>query len=203
MWRQRFEHSKAEVWKQLSDKIGARFVAGDLLHEDRVEAHVDGWTLTLDTRREPVGRATVTYTRLRAPFVNKQGFRFCIYTQTLFSGVGKFLGMQDVEIGDSAFDAQFILKGNDEARVRALLADTRLRELIAGQPSLYLEVKDDEGWFGARFPQGVDELYFQTHGVVTDASQLASLYELFAEALHQLCHIGSASPDDPHVPHLA
>ena len=197
-----FHNSKAEVWKQLSEKLGARFVAGNLLHDDRIEAHVDGWTLTLDTYREPVGRATVTHTRIRAPFVNPHGFRFCIYTHTVFSGLGKFLGMQDVEIGDPAFDAQYIIKGTEEACVRALFADTRLRELIAGQPSLYLEVKDDEGWFGARFPQGVDELYFQTHGVLTDLNQLASLYELFAEALHQLCRIGSASPDDPHVPEL-
>ena len=197
-----FQNSKADVWKQLSEKLGARFVAGDWLHDARIEAHVDEWTVTLDTYREPVGRATVTHTRLRAPFVNLRGFRFCIYTHTVISGMGKLLGMQDVEIGDPAFDAQYIIKGTDEAQVRALFADTRLRELMTGQPSLYLEVKDDEGWFGAHFPKGVDELYLQTQGVVTDLNQLASLYELFAEALHQLCNIGGASPDDPHVPPL-
>jgi len=27
-------------------------------------------------------------------------------------------------------------------------------------------VKDDEGWFGRSFPEGVDELYFQVPGVI-------------------------------------
>jgi hypothetical protein len=45
----------------------------------------------------------------------------------------------------------------------------------------------------------VDELRFIVAGVITDIDRLKSLYELFAEALHQLCHIGSAYEDDPQL----
>ena len=129
---------------------------------------------------------------MRAPYVNPSGFRFTVYRRGLFSDIAKRLGMQDIEIGDAEFDRDFIIKGNDEAQVRALLASERIRRLIAAQPEMYFTVKDDEGWFGASFPKGVDELYFLVGGTITDVGRLKALYELFGETLDQLCRIGSA-----------
>jgi hypothetical protein len=40
-------------------------------------------------------------------------------------------------------------------------------------------------------------LYLQVAGVVKDVDRLKLLYELFAETLNHLCHIGSAYEDDP------
>jgi hypothetical protein len=83
--------------------------------------------------------------------------------------------------------------------VRDLFANPRLRALIQGQPKIRLEVKDDEGWFRTRFPEGVDELHFQVGGVIKDFERLKGLFDLFAEILHQLCRIGSAYMEDPGV----
>jgi len=58
-------------------------------------------------------------------------------------------------------------------------------------------VKNDEGWFGETFPEGVDELSLQTTGEIRDLDQLKAIYALFAEALHQLCRIGSAFENEP------
>lgn len=204
--RQIFGPSRDEVWRQLCNEIGAQFVEGGFWRGDKVQAQVKDWTITLDTYTESSGevstthtRASTTYTRMRAPYVNRDGFRFTIYRRGLFSGMGKLLGMQDIEIGDPAFDRDFIIQGNDEAKVRALFGNPRIRELIQSQPSIFLQVKDDEGWFGARFPEGVDELYFQVTDVIRDIERLKSLYELFAAVLNQLCHMGSAYEDDPHL----
>ena len=41
--------------------------------------------------------------------MNKDGFRFKIYRKTVFSGLGKMLGMQDIEVGYADFDEAFIL----------------------------------------------------------------------------------------------
>jgi len=136
---------------------------------------------------------------MRAPFVNRDGFRFTIYRRGLFSDLGKLLGMQDIEIGDAEFDRDFVIKGNNEAQVLTLFGSLRVRQLIQAQSSIRLEVKDDEGWFSANFPEGVDELYFQVVGVVKDVERLKSLYALFAETLNHLCHIGSAYENDPHL----
>lgn len=157
------------------------------------------WTITLDTYTVSTGKSHVTYTRMRAPYVNADGFRFKIYRKNIFSGIGKYFGMQDLEVGYPEFDNDFIIKGNDESKVRSLFMNDKIRALIQQQPSISLEVKDDEGWFGADFPEGVDELCFQVVGVITDVKRLKSLYELFAETLNHLCLIGSAYENDPQI----
>lgn len=124
---------------------------------------------------------------MRAPLVNPDGFRFTVYRKGLLTGLGKLLGMQDIEVGDPDFDGAFVIQGHDEARVRDLLADPKLRTLMAAQPAIRLSVKDSEGWFGPSFPGDVDELYFQVDGVLKDAERLKGLFDLFAGVLERLC----------------
>jgi hypothetical protein len=127
------------------------------------------------------------------------GFRFTIYRKGIFSGLGKLLGMQDIEIGDSEFDRDFVIKSNNEAKAIALFSNEKIRRLIQAQPSIHLEIKGDNGWFGTTFPEGVDELYFQVAGIIKDIDRLKGLYELFAEVLNHLCHIASAYERDPRI----
>ena len=195
--RELFGPSRKEIWRQFSDEIGARYTEGGFWTGSKVEARHRQWTVTLDTFTRSDGETSTTYTRLRAPYVNKDGFRFTVYRKSIFSGLGKLLGMQAVEVGYPELDEGFIIQGTDETKLRALLANPRIRQLIEMQPNFYLTVKDDEGWFGTHFPEGVDELYFNVVGVIKDLDRLKSLYYLFAEVLNHLCHIGSAYENDP------
>jgi hypothetical protein len=145
------------------------------------------------------GKSHVTYTRIRAPYVNPDGFRFNIYRANVFSGLGKVLGMQDIEIGDAFFDDEFILQGTSEELVCRLLANTSVRQMIQDQPDIHFQVKDDEGWFRQAFPNGVDELYFERRGIITDKQRLKELFDLFALVLDELCRLGAAYQSDPGV----
>ena len=194
-----FGPSKDEVWRQLSQEIGAEFVEGGFWNGSKVQAHVGPWTVTLDTYTESSGESHVTYTRMRAPYINPEGFRFTIYRKNLFSDLGKFLGMQDIEVGDPEFDEAFIIKGNDESKVRDLFANPKIRQMIQAQPKIRLRVKDSEGWFGPKFPENVDELHFQVVGVIKDVERLKALFDLFAAVLDQMCRIGSAYKQEPGV----
>jgi hypothetical protein len=80
-----------------------------------------------------------------------------------------------------------------------MFGDRNIRRMIERLPNVYLDVRDDDGWFKSRFPEGVDELYYRFPGVLTDIERLKSLYELFAEVLNHLCHIGSAYENDPRI----
>ncbi|HTD24548.1 MAG TPA: hypothetical protein VK738_17955 [Terriglobales bacterium] len=191
--------SKEEIWRQLCGKIDGRYIEGGFWKGDKVEATHGEWTITLDTYTVSNGKSSVTYTRMRAPYVNPDGFHFTIYRKGIFSDIAKWFGMQDVAVGYEPFDQDFIIKGNSEMKLRQLFADARIRELIAAQPAIRFTVKDDEGWFGAALPEGVDELYFEVVGVIKDVERLKMLYELFAETLDQLCHIGSAYENKPNV----
>ena len=199
--RDLFGPSKAEIWRQFAASVGGQYVDGGLWRGDKVVAAHGQWMVTLDTYTVSNGKSSITYTRMRAPYVNPDGFTFNIYRQGIFSEIGKWLGMQDVTVGYPDFDEAFIIKGNDIAQLQKLFANRRIRELISAQPAIRFSVRDDDGgfWNGKGFPPGVDELYFDVVGVIRDEHQLWLLYELFSETLDELCRLGSAYQDNPRV----
>lgn len=197
--RELFGPSRNEIWEQLSRDIGAEFIEGSFWKGAKVQATHGQWSILLDTYTVSSGKHSTTYTRLRAPYVNPDQFRFTIYRQGFFSDVAKWFGMQDVEVGHMEFDRDFIIKGTDERKLRALFSNRRLRELIATQPQIHLTVKDNEGYFGPSFPENTDELCFHTAGVIRNLPQLKILFEMFSETLDQLCRIGSAYEGSPDV----
>lgn len=197
--RELFGPSQEEIWTQFANEVGADFVDGGMFKTKKVVGRFESWVVTLDTYTVSTGKSSTTYTRIRAPYVNKDGFNFKIYNSGLFSDIGKTLGMQDVEIGYPEFDEDFIIKGNNEDKLIELFSSEKIRELISGQKNFHMEVKDDEGWFGSEFPDGVDELYFQTFGVIKDIQRLKDLYMLFALVLNKLCLIGSAYEEVPEI----
>jgi hypothetical protein len=194
-----FSSSKDEAWRKLSQEIGAQFVDGGFWKGNKVQVHADPWTITLDTYTVQTQHTHITYTRMRAPYVNPEGFRFTIYRKGLFSELGKLLGMQDIEVGNPEFDEAFIIKGNDTGKVVSVFSDKKIQQLIQDQPTIHLSVKDSEGWFGPQFPQDVDELHFQVVGVIKHVPRLKALFDLFAAVLDRLCRIGSTYKQEPGV----
>jgi hypothetical protein len=197
--RRLFGPSREEIWRQLTAEIGGRYVSGGFWKGDKVQATHGEWTVTLDTYTVSTGKVTIVYTRMRAPYVNPDGFRFTVYRRGVFSGIGKWFGMQDVEVGHEQFDRDFIIKGTSEEKLRELFASARVRELIEAQKDIKFTVHDDEGWFGPSFPDGVDELCFTVTGIIKDLERLRLLYELFGETLDRLCRIGAAYERPPEV----
>ena len=207
-----FGPRQKDVWKQLSDELGANFIKGGFLKSSKVEGKVENWTITLDTFSVSTGKSTVVFTRMRAPFSNSDGFRFLLYRKSMLSAVGKFFGMQDVEVGgpkfesleplfglpsyidpriiesgDPEFDRDFIIKSNNEEKVRMLFKQLKIRELLQSQPTIELQIKDKGG--------GIHELYFQVTGVIKDLGRLRLLFELYAEMLKRMHSLGSASEE--------
>lgn len=192
-----FGPSRTEVWRKLSAELGGSYTQRSWRHRDRVEVGHAHWTITLDTYTVHANNAHVPYTRLRAPFLNTDQFRLKIYRSGVFSAFGKWLGMQDIEVGAMEFDSDFIIKSNDEAKVRAFCRSTELRRMLTAQKAITLSVEDHEGWFGPKFPADADELRVVVHGHLRDIERLRSLFNLFAVALDQLCEIGAAYEQKP------
>ncbi len=197
-----FGPSKDEIWSQIAKDISGEFIEGGFWGEDVLIYKHGEWQILLDnyTIMMPTGTVTipVTYTRMRAPFINKDGLYFNIYREGFFSAIRKLFGMQDIKIGDPFFDDQFIVKGNNPDKIKLLLADAKIKELCQEQPQIHFEIKDDEGWLGPDFPEGVDQLSFQC-GVINETALLKSLFELFSITLERLVQIDSAYEDDPKV----
>lgn len=195
-----FGPSRVEIWSQLAADIGGEFHDRGWLRDDAVTYRHGQWELVLDTTHH----SKTTFTRMRAPFVNKDGFRFAISRENLFSPLGRWLGMQDIEIGDPDFDRDYVIKATDQHQIRRLLADEELRQRFQRRPKLEIEVRDDDGWFGSsRFPEGCDQLHCELHGVIKDVHQLKDLFDCFARILERLVAIDSAYETDPGIDLLA
>lgn len=176
---------------------GVAFRASDI-----VQVRVDQWTITLDTYRPGTpgdNDLGPRQTRLRAPVISRRDLRFRVEPRSLLGTVATALGRPDIAIGDSAFDRAFIVQATDPDTVRALFASPGIRATMLAHPSGKFELKDDEGPFGPRFDERVDELCFTEPGVITDTGQINGLFDLFTETLRRLCALGAASEFDPEV----
>jgi hypothetical protein len=67
------------------------------------------------------GKSRQTWQACGVRCENPQGFTFQLGTQNALSRLGTILGMQDVQVGDAAFDERFVVKTNDADFLRAAL----------------------------------------------------------------------------------
>lgn len=70
------------------------------------------------------------YTQLTFTFYHNSSFRCEISPQGFLQEIGKFFGMQDIEVGYRPFDDQFIVKSDDIETVRNFLNATVQQELL-------------------------------------------------------------------------
>lgn len=197
--RRLFGPSHKEIWRRLADELGGRHVDPGGWKADKLQVEHGEWTVTLDTVTVMAGKVPITFTRFRAPYVNPEGFRFTVHRHGFGSDLAKWFGMQDVEVGHAAFDRDFIIKGTDERTLKRLFDDADVRRLLERQKDVRLFVKDDEGWFGAKYPPKTDLLECTLSGQVTDPQRLKDSFELFGAVLDRLCRLGSAYQGDPGV----
>ncbi len=193
-----FGPSRRDVWRQLAEDVDGQFHEGGLFSPFAVQARTGDWIITLDTYTSGDGKTNQTFTRIRAPYFNPEGFRFEIYRAGLLSGLGKAMGLRDIEVGHPRFDRDFVIKGDAPRRLRRLFDNRKIRAGIQAQPKIHLSVKGRGGWF-SKFPDGVDELHFRAERAIKDLRQLRTLFDLFGEILRQICwdgHNGPAQPDD-------
>jgi hypothetical protein len=195
--------SQREVWERLCGVIGAEYDPGGLFNRPRVLRRARNWTITLTASNSPgpSSATKITTTRLRAPFVSRDGFRFTVERKSGLGKSGKPIGRHYVASGHPEFDDEFWVNTRDRAKAHALLDDEAYRRALRAQRSLWPKVKDDAGWFGPRFSEHVDLLMFEEIDVkpMTDVTRLESLFALMEATLDRLCRIGSATEDDPGV----
>ena len=110
-----------EAWKLLSDELDGEFIAPKTLRTPKVILPYKNFKICLDTYTVSTGQSTITYTRMRTLFVNKEEFSFKTYKEGFFAKVGKALGMPDIEIGDIDVDNKLIIKGENEYLIKDLI----------------------------------------------------------------------------------
>lgn len=187
-----FSSHREEVWRQLADQFQGDFTTKGTWQSEKVTARADGWTVILDIRSISRHKSVKHLTRLRAPFVNEGELRFAIYRKTFVHKVGTLLGMQDIEVEYPLLDREFVIQSNQPERIRRLLDDAKIRELLEKEPDLYLHVRRAEEATPGPSSQTTDELHLEIPELIEDAKRLEEVYELFAEVLRTLSDLGVA-----------
>jgi hypothetical protein len=187
-----FGPTQAKTWQRFAEQFGAELegTGGALFPRPRVLVRSGRWTFELDVRWS----GEYAKTRMRTAFENPGRFRFALSPEGLFSRIGKLLGMEDIEIGDSEFDGAFVVKSNQPERVRELLADGELRRLLYEQPDFEMLVRDTDRFAGPNFTRPLDELICETRGVVRELKVLHDIYDLCARAMEVMRGMGVARP---------
>ena len=190
-----FGASRKESWESFAKEMNGEVIKLGKLKGDGVLVPYKTFEILLDTYTVSTGNAAITYTRLRTTFVNPRAIDFKIYHKSFFSQFGKMLGMQDIEIGDMAFDHDFIIKGNATGEIVKLFNRSRIKQHILAEPKLTLQIKHKNEWLQKPLKENESIIEYQSVGVIKDNPRLINLCELFKDILDALVEDEIANPE--------
>lgn len=177
-----FKPKEDDPWKQFSREIGAEYVRSWWTGTE-VVANVKNWAITFQKcvcsrdREEYVS----CYDIVSTPYLSKDGFQFTIYHKGVFSKLCELLGLRvNIEVGYPELEHDLIVKSNNKFKVRALLTNPIIRQLI-------IQSLTTTSRFSLYRDRLSLSLSFERRGV----AQLRSFYKLFEEALNHLSDTGS------------
>ncbi len=158
--------ARRRAWSNLADRAALSFSPGNFFGRGlSVSGSYHSHPLILDTFTRHYGKSSRTYTRITVTLNQPTSLNLAIYTEGLFSKVGKALGMKEIQTGDEAIDRRYIIKGQPETTIAGLLMSYDLRQRLIEAPS-----------FNARI-EGLNVCYDHT-GVELDENKLLALFDL-------------------------
>lgn len=184
--------SKEELWKVLADEMGGTVIANKRGKPRGVEFANGKWRVYLDSFTTSSGESSQTYTRVRSVYRAKDELRFRIYRKSIFSGLGKALGMQDLEVGMPGVDEAYIVQSNSIGKVQSLLMRREIARPLESLNAGKLHIRPFRKR-GFREP-GWMELVYETT-VTKDLDRLRMMVHLLHAGIEHLGRTGTAGND--------
>lgn len=168
-------HNEDQVWAQVESDLAQK--PDLLLYRAILEQQHRAVLLDIDIDLGGGFEGGFATTIFSARFPNPDGFRFAMHEESFFDDLGKFFGMQDVEIGYQDFDDRIIVKTNDEGRIRAMLADDHIRTMLQSLKEFIFEIVPPEDDTAGEEGHATLELIIEEG--ITDPVRLREIYHLF------------------------
>ena len=181
---------RRETWQKFSSEIEATYAKGGIFKSDKIEATFENRQIVYDTMTMPVGAVILKYTRIRTPFVAKTDFKFRISKKTFLNKVAEKFVSSDVETGDSSLDDIFAIKSNSAEKVKHLLSDEKIKNLLLEKADSDFEISHGYTGIGRQFPKNCDGLSLVVLYGSEDKDRLMLYYHLFGEILTSLLESG-------------
>lgn len=185
---------KNEVWTAMAEHFEGASLVMDKRGRNVKEVRfpIGGRVLVLDTYTESTGQSSQTYTRVRgiyAPDRANTEFRFRAYRRSVLSGLGKMLGMQDIEVGHPDVDPDWIIKGNSVGHIQSLMV---LPDVVRSLGVLRSGRLENRKFKRKGAPKGLMEVRWLKTGVLRDREKLGAAVFLVAAVLEHLERMGVA-----------
>ena len=178
------------AWQQFSNEIEATYAKGGIFKSDKIEATFENWPIVYDIASFPIGVIVLVYTRIRTPFIAKTDFQFSISKKTFLKKVAAKFDDSNVETGDSSLDDIFIIKSNSAEKVKHLLSDEKIKNLLLEKADSDFEISHGYKGTGREFPKNCDGLSLVVLNETKDSDRLMLYYNLFGEILTSLLESG-------------
>ncbi|RZJ48059.1 MAG: DUF3137 domain-containing protein, partial [Flavobacterium sp.] len=174
------------IWKKLAEETGGTFTEDYSWISDSTTIEYKNWKIIFDNYTLWSGKYSTKMTRVVAPVLLTDNFKFEIYNEGVVRKIEKFFGAQDIEIGYSDFDKAFTIKSNNEFKLKTLLQNKEIRNLIESQKSTNIQISNKKGIWEDELPKGEFELSYFIDGEINDITTLKSLLQLFKLILDEL-----------------
>jgi hypothetical protein len=174
------------IWQEFAKETKGTFKEGYSWRPDSNEIEYKNWKIVFDNYKLWSGKYSAQMTRIVVPITLKDHFKFEIYNEGFVRKIEKLFGAQDIEIGYPDFDKAFTIKSNNEFKIKALLRNKDLRNRIALQKEVNIQICDQKGIWENKLPENEFELSYYMDGEVDNIETLNSILELFKILLDQM-----------------
>ncbi len=143
--------ARLRAWGELALQTGLTCESGSAPWSPiRVTGSFRGRGVMVETFTRGAGRSRRHYTRAVVSVNNPVQLRLLLSEEGAWARVEKWLGAQDIVLGDEAFDSRFKIQGQPVVSVQRLLAAPDLRQYLLALPGAHVAVEGSQAWNEAR-----------------------------------------------------
>lgn len=176
--------SDIRIWEAFAEKIGGEYIPRKHWNSDRTLFHYKNFKIYFDYfTYYTSGKASLskTFTRVVIPYKSNDDFQFNIYEDELIFKIAKIFGFQDVKIGKEEFDKKYIIKTNNEQKLKNIFNSTTLHKKIENFENASLLISKKYGVWEEELPENEYELSFVLNYHVKDLETLTKSKDFITE----------------------
>jgi len=175
-----------DFWNKFAVLSSGETFNGLAQYHDGVKVDYNGITIYFDHFDLWSGKFSSTLTRVYAQFSSLDNFKFKIDSSSLTSKISEFFGSQDIKIGRKEFDDKFIIKSNNEFKIKKILDNPNTRACLSSIDDVHLEISDSNGIWEGNLSDGKLELSFYFDEIINDSDRLIPILILFRYIIDDL-----------------